>query len=124
MNIRKIFLIIGILILLVILYYFYFGSQLGIGVSCKEKEILEIRKIPPPLMAISQPTFCQVEIIAMVEDEVLCYGKIDIKNIEKGIFPCPKIKDYPNSYLNISAIFYDSDGKLEIGRDNKILFNP
>lgn len=95
-------------------------TQPGIEVSCKDLTINGFKKVPPPLLAVYQEKYCEVEINAKVEQVVICLGRFNIMSTEKGVFPCPELKNNINKTINIEATFFNPQGQI-IGSDKKTL---
>ena len=117
----SIFAILGSLLLFGIIYYILLGNQIGVLVSCEDKEIESITNIPPPLMSIAPPpTSCLVDFKAYLDENVICsHDKYQI-SLQRNIIPCNELKKYlEGDLVTLEAIFYDSDGKEMIGQDTK-----
>lgn len=111
---------VGLFLLSLASYQLILGNQLGIKVSCDKMEILEISKIPPPLMTVLKEIICQVKYEVKQDQTIICQGETKILTKDTGIFECPQIKDYPNKELNVKVTFYDSEGE-ELRKEQTIL---
>jgi|UniRef100_A0A7C3WME7 hypothetical protein len=114
--------IVAIVIMAIIIgfLYVFMYTEPGIEVSCKELVINGFKKVPPPLLAIYQETYCQVEINAKVEQVTICSGKFNVTSFEKGVFPCAELRNNVNKTIYIEATFFNIQGQI-IGSDKKTL---
>lgn len=119
--------LIGIVIVILVviaggLGYVFLFSQPGIEFSCDSKEIIGFKRVPPPAMAVVQPTICKVTFEAKIGSEVLCSGeKRPILNNERGVFECAKLNDHLNKMIEIKYTFFDEDENPISGEKSKTI---
>jgi hypothetical protein len=100
--------------------YVYLFSQPGIEFSCNNKDIIGFKRVPPPAMAVVQPTICKVSFEAKVGSELLCSGeKNPILNAERSVIACAKLNENLNKTIEIKATFFDANGDQILGQKNK-----
>lgn len=119
-GISQILALIFLGLLIASLYYLAYGGQLGIWVSCEDKEILGIKKVPPPAMVVvPPPPVCLVDLEVSLPDENIClHNKFKMES-SKDIIPCKGLKNYRERMdISITATFYDLEGN-KIGEDLK-----
>lgn len=117
---------VAIAIILALFYLFVFDRGVGILFSCDSKEIISVRKVPPPLAAMMQPKICDVNFsVESKEGDFICQNFGSIYSSEKGILSCEGLDNFKGESVRVEATFFDSSG-LEVGVDVKenLLVNP
>ena len=105
--------IISILVLVAMIGGFIYAISAGgygVVVSCDSKEIIGIKKVPPPLMMIAQPTYCSIDLEVKNGTETIC-SITDYKvHSETEVVPCSELKSQKgNEQLDIKVTFYHED---------------
>ncbi len=114
----------GVLFVLAMLggmLYAFFGGGYGVLISCEQKEILTLKRVPPPQMtAIGGNTKCFVDLEVKLGDKIICSQNKFKVDDEQLVIPCDGIKDYRNNgQINITTKFY-SPNETESGQDSEL----
>lgn len=107
-------------IILGVIYVLFSPNQYGVKVSCDNKEILAISKIPPWLMCTACRS-CDVDVQVKYNDSLVCFGN-STAQLDVVVVPCKGVEQYKGKEITATANFYLGGNK--IGSDTKKLTVP
>jgi len=118
-NNKNIMILVGLALLVAVFYLFISAGGKGVLVSCESNEIISIKDVPPPLMAMAQPKICEVNLTVKTSaGDMICEEVLGVFNTERNVLACSGLDKHIGETVLIDAIFYDTEGNRK-GTDRK-----